>query len=59
MFSSSFTFQALAQCFSTISQGAGTDHNPHTTTLEPYRSPVGAVNGQQIPTTYATETFRR
>jgi hypothetical protein len=54
----SFTFSALAQCFSTISQAAHPEHNPHASSMDSYRSPVAAMNGQMgsgsLPTTYAT-----
>ena len=52
MFTGSLTLSFLAQYFSTTSHGTIADHNPHSTSLESYRSPVGAMNGQTIPTTY-------
>ena len=57
MFSGSLTLSVLARCFSTISQNAVANQNPHGTSLENYRSPVGAVNGQLIPTTYDTGSY--
>ena len=54
MFSGSLTLSVLAQYFSTVSQNALAEQNPHGTSLESYRSPVGAINGQLIPTTYDT-----
>ena len=56
MFQSSFTFSALAQCFSTISEAAHPEHNPHGSALDAYTSPTSAMtgtSGMSLPTTYA------
>lgn len=54
MFSGSLTLSVLSQCLTSLTQVTPAEEPAHGCGLEDYRSPVGAVYGMTIPTTYPT-----